>query len=428
MTYSPYQYSLARANVVGQTSRNVRDAVINASSKIFDYIEQENIDKKIDEAYKQEFSDFTKQIMNTDPNITEDKATIMARRIRKPPIKELGAEFNMKRMLSDDLKADKFIRQLQEKVKLGKKQTASQSAVEGGRQYSLERDTGKGFTEQDITEISPPARTQEEAMSTYGKMGDVPVQSAKELKEQPSIAALPTQKDVFEQAGRESLIDYREGQLDQGQQRIDIARERLDLDRQKLALSKQKLHKEVADMTFKDMSKLLDHQRNWRSLQIRNNSLVSTLNKAIDKLEKDGMLDPVTMDKLSGARYSGAADLNSLHSALSNANQTTSEIEETIDFIKESQKVLRQGKVQTGEEATKIVQKKIETTPEKDRTGEAISFLKTRVSPTLLQRGTIQEIIDQLPVNLKSSIEDKVQESIDEGYDEREIKQFLLGM
>ena len=181
-------------------------------------------------------------------------------------------------------------------------------------------------------------------------------------------------------------------------------------------------------MTFKDMSKLLDHQRNWRSLQIRNNSLVSTLNKAIDKLEKDGMLDPVTMDKLSGARYSGAADLNSLHSALSNANQTTSEIEETIDFIKESQKVLRQGKVQTGEEATKIVQKKIETTPEKDRTGEAISFLKTRVSPTLLQRGTIQEIIDQLPVNLKSSIEDKVQESIDEGYDEREIKQFLLGM
>ena len=116
MTYDPMQYATARAGIVGQTAGSIRQDVVNAASKISEIVKQKNIDKKIQALYVNELKNFADEAYRIDSSKPRESYVIQGRKIYKPPMKELGAEDNLKMLLRGDLPAQKYLDNLQTKA------------------------------------------------------------------------------------------------------------------------------------------------------------------------------------------------------------------------------------------------------------------------------------------------------------------------
>ena len=112
MNYDPMQYATARAGVVGQTAAGIQTAVVDAASKISEIVKQKNIDEKIEVMYANELKNFADEAYEIDPSKSKASYTIQARKIYKPPMKELGAENNIKMLLSGDIPRQKYMDKL----------------------------------------------------------------------------------------------------------------------------------------------------------------------------------------------------------------------------------------------------------------------------------------------------------------------------
>lgn len=438
MAYSPYQYSLAKANVVGQTSQNVTNAIIDVASNIDKIVEDEKANEKVNIAYKEMLNRFADEIVSIDPNYPggRDSAIIQARKVYHAPIKQFGAKENLKMLLSGDISAQKIIDKLTEQVKTGKQKGAVQSALQTTKGelgpepepglYDLARDIG---AENQLEEYREPAAREQVFQEAAKTAPDLTYKNFEEF----GGKAAPTSKELSERANRESLMGYRETQSDQGQQKIDLSRDKFDwqkqMDLQKLALQKEKTYRELEDDSFDDIVKVDKMQRDWRNLQLKNNNSKRILNKAIDQLVNSGgsFLKQELMDDLKSINYEGPADIESLTKALEDTNKATSEIEETIKFVKEARGRLQRGEVKGGTEAFKKTQREIDLRPKINRASEAIDFMRNRLSPTLIQHGSLDEILREMPPNLRTAAQEKITESKNEGYTEPEIKKMILG-
>ena len=416
VNYNPMQYSLARAQVVDQGIRGTASAVMNFTQNIGKVLKQKDINERLNTAYKTAVEGFVNSAVESDPEMTREKASIAAARFFSKPTPDLDAETNIKLLLDASTRAETQL----EKIKAGavgrQKTKGAQAAVEPQRRYGLERDTGQGFTEADVIDERPAPQYQEEAIGRYGESaatGGVPAQTAQELRDQPSIAALPKTPEPLT-AYQKWQMRFKEDQA----QRESIAKRQAKGD-----MSSKELDKNLRYV----MTKETDYLAGAKSNTEKASKLKSAIIKLKTQMEnnKPPLLDASIESDLRSSGYDGGTDLNSLERGFAAANKMVMDSKaEAKRFGKMAQELSKGSSLPEAYQAG--------GTPEQARDevagyAEALQFIQTKLAPTLSGvHGTVNQILNQLPETLRPVIQEKVEQAKARGYSDFQIKEILL--
>ena len=431
MPYDPYQFSVARANVIGGMTSGIEKAVVDTASKIAEISKQKGINEKINGLYKETVNRFVTEMKEADPSISDEKARITAMRKLPSPMEGISSEDNLKNLLAASLSADKYIEELQKtkksELKTRQAATAAQSAVTGGREYGMPKQIeapGGEFEEQNITETAPPARYQEEAMSTYGQMAaeeKVPVQTTSELKEQPAIAALPKRPEP-----EKPMTEYQ--------------KEMLNLKRASNEIARMKAAKGDTDNIDKNLRWAQDRQDDIESYKMKYSEKLAKLRQAKVKINagkklNEEMLQFLTDEGINVAQITRPnADMAELTKAIdnyynlmSNVDKLEAEADETVKGLVETgnlSKAISKGRKKKEEITTRQTEEKGALL------SNAMQWIKTQ-SPSLFYSTDpemgIQKIINELPVNLSSVVKESIDTARNRGVSDEAIYNRLLG-
>jgi len=138
MPYDPYQFSVARANVIGGMTSGIEKAVVDTASKIAEISKQKGINEKINGLYKETVNRFVTEMKEADPSISDEKARITAMKKLPSPMEGMSSEDNLKNLLAASLSADKYIEELQKKTKATQFTKAAEQPVSETRQIQAE--------------------------------------------------------------------------------------------------------------------------------------------------------------------------------------------------------------------------------------------------------------------------------------------------
>lgn len=295
--------------------------------------------------------------------------------------------------------------------------SAAEIATKGGRQYGPEVDTGRGFTEQTLQREAPPAQYQEQAMARYGEMaarGEAPIQTTKELEQQPSIAAM--QKTPPEQIA-DPLFDLKRRNLEL-KNATEMAREAAL--KAQAARARNQGRTEDVDKALKDVVS----QRFTLDRSIRDDSkLISTLNKAITQVNEGGDNMEI-MQSLTAAGYDGPIDAGSLQDLLIQTQKEQSNKRNDLATLKKAESALIKGGAGPLAAGLRSGQAQAAT----DKTNQlksAVAQIKTSVSPGILKTGNMEQVISFLPAEYKNVMREKVDELKAEGYTDLDIRRWL---
>lgn len=271
---------------------------------------------------------------------------------------------------------------------------ATQKAVGPGKQYGPEVETGKGFTEQDITSLAPP-KTQEEAMGRYGEMasrGEAPIQTTKELQQQPSIAALPKAQKPQKV---DPLLDLKKRNLELKNATEEARAKALR------AASQQKTDKPATEGIDDAIKDVMD-MRFTLDRSIRDDmKLISALNTAIKKQEEN-QWDIQAAQSLSDAGWTGPTDdIQVLKDGLLETRKEQARKKNELGELKKTEGLLiKQG-------AGPIA--KSRKTASENMLEEATNFIQTNIAPKMSgMHGSVRQIISQLPPKYQGPIQEKI--------------------
>jgi hypothetical protein len=405
--YDPMSSSLARANVVGRTTENIGNYIVNFASQIAEISKQRGIESKIEMAHKESVNRFVTELTEADPSISKEKAMITAMRRLPGPIKGISNEDNLKSLLSASVNADKYIEEFKKtataKADQQKAATAAQSVTQPQRSYGLERDTGRGFTEQNITKEIPAPQYQEQAIGAYGDLsarGEAPIQTAEQLQQQPSIAALPKTPEQ-----EKPLTAYQKWEM---KFKEDEAKRKSIEDKHKEGKGDAK---DRDDNVKWAAGKETDYLAGAKSGTEKASKLKQAIIKLKTQMEKGQppILEMDDVSELRGMGFDGKTDLESLSEELDSVNKIiNSSKAEAKKFGAIAKSVAKGGSV--SESYAKF---------RSDQINIALDAIKRNVAPGY--SGGTEQLLSWLPEELKQPIREKIAEAKNRGLTEAEI-------
>lgn len=416
MAYSPSQTAMARANIFGQAAGNIQNLVINASQNIGKIIKDKNINKRIDAAYQNAANNFVQQAKNV--GIDETSAKIKSQYFfRKLSIEGLDTETRVKNLLASGMRAEEYLSRMQSQAEQQRltqqKATSAQAAVSGGREYGTPSQIGAPggtFTEQNITETAPPAQYQEEAIGTYGQMqaeGRAPVQPAKELREQAPIAALPKRPEP-----PKPMTEYQKAMLKLKKDANDISR--------------MKASKGDTEQLDKNLKWAQDRQDDVAANEMKYNEKLTKLRQAKVKINAGKKLNDEAIDFLTGEGIDATnltgplADMRQLDDAISGYQDLLTTVEDLKSSADETVKAL----VETRSLSKAISKGREKQGQSKEQQKEAAyRYIKNNATPTLYT--SVDVFLNAIPRNLRTSVEDEIEEAKSMGASDQEILQAL---
>jgi hypothetical protein len=352
MPYDPYQYAVAKASVAGNTTRNVGSAIISTMEKIPEIIKQANIEKKVGNAYTDIINRFAEEAHNIDNNISMAQGAILARKYYTAPINGLDPKTNLQNMLKGEEPAQKYLADLQDKIKLkevGKissqivaagRNTPS-SATQTGQESTVQNEGGMvaaplppAISEQNIAESAPyqqipqmqqgPETPQELEVSpfyreqaygmygSYAASGKAPYVNTDILSKDPSMASLQSIKDI----NKSKLEDL------------------------KNKLKHAEHNEDQADKIYGEMNK---YKLDLISQVTKTTSLSNAIQRAITSLSANKPLDVKIQEDLRAQGYNGdPTNINELKEFSANNTSTIltlkTQLAKTDQMIKQAEK------------------------------------------------------------------------------------------
>lgn len=333
----------------------------------------------------------------TDPEMSERIKTKIESTFWPSAMISDKVDDSLKQMSDNDTKFTTWLdRQVLDKTKKAAA-GATQRAVAGGEMPTgPERETGRGFTETDITTLAP-AQTREEAMSRYAEMverEEAPILKTEELEQQPGIAALPERPEPPEV---DPLFDLKKKNLEL-RNATEVAREKA-----LRAAAQQRADKpqtEGVDRAIKDVMDM----RFTLDRSIRDDTkLISALNTAIKKQEANEW-DNQAAQALSDAGYTGPTDdIKVLKGALVETQRSQADKKGDLKELKSTERnLIKKG---TGPIA------KSRLTAEQETLKKATDFIQQRIAPRMsAMGGSVRQILSQLPPEYQGAVQRKVED------------------
>lgn len=399
------QYAVARANVVGRTTENIGSALIGAAGKISDIAKQKGIEKKVKSAYIDILNKFAEEAVSIDPSTSKERAMITARKVYPMPIDGVPADVNLKNLLAGDVAAQKQLEILRKNAETNKAKEQVQLGAEGARTAAMGRQTPvSGFTEDvgPVMNQEQPAQYREQAMGRYGEMQankEVPVQTTKQLEDQPSFAALP--KTPVEDKDRW----YKEAQLKL--KNMELNRKAID--------SKKGDDKEQN----KNIRWVIDSQADLESQSLNNKKFETALKKALVEYKNKGNVSvdlSMQLDNMGYDRSSKSSE--DLNGVLERVIALDTALNAQKAKAKLTEKGLRKNKpLSEAVPSEADVQQEVLT--------PAIGYIQTRIAPTLSVNGTVNQILERLPEEYKNVVSQAVEKAKAKKYSDFQIKEML---
>jgi hypothetical protein len=189
MTYSPMAYGEARAGVIGRTMAGVGQGLGQIASGFDELRTAKNADRLMDTAHKKVLETYTSQFQES--GMSPEKAQIATMKYFRPRIKGEDPVEYAKFLAAQGDKAEKYLETLKTKADQTKVLSGVNQAVTG--QVAPENlDFASAWEDGPLP--NEPVQNQSQALGRVGNAmaaGDIPFQSAKQLLENPQIAALP---------------------------------------------------------------------------------------------------------------------------------------------------------------------------------------------------------------------------------------------
>jgi len=410
--YSPYQYSLARAQVAGNAVQGVGSALVDFGTKMSSILQQKDLNKKIAVAYNEAVNSFAARSMEIDPSMPREKAVLGAMRFIKKPMDEFGAEANIKLLLDASVRAETYLDGLKTKLdteqKSKKNAAAAEAAVQLQREYGPEQNTGQGFTEQDLISERSAPQYQEDAMANYGKAaaaGQAPVQTTDQLRQQPSVAALPKRPELDKDAW------YKKA--------------RLALDKLKLDADKRKTAKGDEEEINKNIRWASDNAIDLGIQAKKDQNIIAKLKQAALKLGESGILPMNIQQDLSslGVETEGLS-LDEIKDNISKYEDLVEESKTRVTEMEEIKKGLRQGKSLRRALPSKPETEQITAT---DTYTKAIQHIQDKIAPIMsTMNGSTRQLLLQLPEEYRPVVQEKIRQAKAAGYSDFDILNLYL--
>lgn len=411
-SYDPYQYSLARAQVVGNTVSGIERALVDTASKISLIAKQKDADKKIKGVYDNAVSRFVEEITTADPSISREKALITAMRRLPAPMSGLSTEDNLKNLLSASTAADKYLEDVRTKATT---RTESEQMSKGAQTAVAGRQTPvTGFTEDagPVMNQELPATTQEQALGRVGEMSaakEVPQRTADQWRQQPGIAALPKEPP---EAKSDPLFELKKKNLEL---KNETEKARALAQR----ASANKLNRDAEETNDQAIETTTDWiYENDRSIR-DDNKLVAALDKAIKKLNEGKPLDVDETSELSNAGWSGANDINTLKRALDFTEGAIASKQEDIAGLKKTRKNL----IKKGKGKLAVAMGTAETEQQDENKAKAYGYIKNNATPTLYP--SVDAFINSIPKEFRAVITEEVEDAKGLGWSDDQILRAL---
>lgn len=338
----------------------------------------------------------------TKMNITDDQ---MDERLKTKieatfwPAAIIGDDVNasMKTFSDNDAKFEKWMNTNYDEKRKKEATTAAQKVIAGGENiYGPTKDTGQGTTEQTVMGETKPAKYREEAMAQYADLsarGEAPLMTAKELEQQPGIAALPARPKAPED---DPLFDLKKKNLEL-KNATELAREAAL--RAAAARDRNKEGREEGEKADAALNNVMTNRFDLERAVRDDSKLIKDLNTAIRKAA-DNTLDIETVNSLNAMGIT-STDAKDLQEALIETQKAQEEKRINIGEMKKAEKMLI--KTGTGPGATS------RRAVEQDTYGNAMTELQTKVAPTISpMTGSVKQIIDRLSPENREAIQSKV--------------------
>lgn len=202
MTYSPTQFGIAKAGIIGRTTENIGSAVINSIDNISKIVKQKKANEKVQEAYLKTLHSFVIEAQQANPTLKRGQAMIAGRKIYKRPVAEFDAETNLKNLVAADVAADNYLEK--QKTEATQQQATDftksiDQPVEGSRQIRsegppIQEGERAGEVPTETEQFQRPMRSEEFQKG----LGELPLDARKQVPEDLGARVASTEQ-TFQQ-------------------------------------------------------------------------------------------------------------------------------------------------------------------------------------------------------------------------------------